>query len=295
MVYAECGESIVITRFPVSGCTFIRDTIVGAFCLFESMVSILPFVDDMHVLDLGSTDGTRELLQEIADSNPRIFVHDGHFSCVDAAAFAHAANDCIELGNHDVVWFWQADEVWHERLLSGIVAEFERGNFDLSFWRYQLRDNFQRMKWPPHPIHRVGNRRNGMFYFVNDGMNSNRTWDARLCSEYDGGWFLKWGQMNPLDIPMWDMVLDVSLVGGFRDNIIKRRELHAPMWHEPPTIEGVEADQWHRLACADDAWVTQSTPFDIPTIMRWHVGRVLYAVRPSLIGALKRDEVYYEI
>ena len=275
--------------YPISGCTFIRDTIVGAFCLFESMASLLPFVDDMHILDLGSTDGTKELVQEIADANPRVSLWHGQFSKIDAGAFADAANDCIALVGHDNVLFWQADEIWHEDLLLRMEERFKNGEFDLSFWRYQLRDNFQKMKWPPHPVHRVGYRKEGKFNFVNDGMNSDRTWDARLCSEYDGGYFLKWGQMDPLTIPVNDMIMDVSLVGAFRENIVRRRQLHAPMWHEPPTIEGMDADRWYKAALENPDWTKQDTPYDIPAIMRWHVGRVQYSVRPDLIEALKAD------
>jgi len=275
--------------YPVSGCTFIRDTIVGAFCLFESMASLLPFVDDMCILDLGSTDGTWELLCDIAAANMRVTVIKGQFSRTDASAFADAANDCIALGNHDNVLFWQADEIWHEKLLARMGEHFERGEFDLSFWRYQLRDNFQRMKWFPHPVHRVGNRKDGKFNFVNDGMNSDRTWDAKLCAEHDGGWFLKWGGMDPLTIPVRDMIMDVSLVGGFRDNIVRRRALHAPMWHESSDIEGKNPGQWHQRALQDPIWTKQDTPYNIPRIMRWHVGRVTYDVRPDLIDALKND------
>lgn len=272
----------------VSACTFIRNNFDGAFCVFESMASLLPFVDDMHVLDLGSTDGTLGVLEDITKYNKRVHLHHSQFSHVDAAAFADAANDCIKLATHDVVLFWQADEIWHEDLLRLMRQLFEDGCDDLSFWRYQLRENFQAMKWFPHPVHRVG--RKDRFNFVNDGMNSDRTFDARLASTYGMEYFPQWGTMDPLEIPVNEMICDVGQMGGFRDNIPMRRALHAPMWHEDSKIEGLWPDDWLAREYRNDNWVKPTTPFDIPYIMEHHVGRVSYGLNAEVLEALKADE-----
>ena len=271
---------------PISGATFIRDNEEGAFCLYESMASVLPFVTDMHILDVGSTDGTLQWLQAIAEVNPKIHIHQGRWSVVDAKAFADAANDAILLCQNDVVWFWQADEIPHQNVLK-MLPEYINTHDNLVFWRYQLRDNFQAMKWFPHPVHRIGTKRD--LLLVGDGMNTKNVFGYDVIGDYNQGWFTKWGTMNELDIPVEQMVLDVSLVGAFRENIIGRRKLHAPMWHETDHIEGKKPDQWYKDAVANDAWTTQTTPFDLPEIMRWHVGRVKYAIRPQLIDALKAD------
>lgn len=271
----------------ISAVTFIKDTFIGAFCLFESMASLLPYIDEMVILDLGSTDGTQDALRAISMANPKIRTLTSQFTREDASAFADAANEAVFHASHDNVLFWQADEIWHEDLLERMAGHFREDYYDLSFWRYQLRDNFQHMKWFPHPVHRVGPKAN--FNFVNDGMNTDRTWSAKLCSIYDGGWFIKWGQMPELDIPVKDMILDVSLVGGFRDNIPGRRRLHAPMWHEEPKIEGISIPEWIEQANRNPDWTKTESPFALPKIMKRHVGRTVYNLDKDIFEALKAN------
>lgn len=276
--------------YNLSACVFIKDTFTGAFCLFESIASLLPFSDEFIVMDLGSTDGTLDYLQEIEAANPKVKLITGKFPTIDAGAFATLANDLIAECKNNNVLYYQADEIWHPDLLRLMAQEFEQGNFDLSFWRIQYRDNFQRVKWFPHPVHRVGQK--GSFNFVGDGMTTDRTWNAKLCSNYNGGYFTQWGEMGQEGIKPYvhEMIMDVSLVGGFRDNIIERRALHAPFWHEEPTIEGKPAKQWEAEAVANGDWVRTDTPYNLPQIMRFHVGKTRYYLRTELLDALKRDD-----
>lgn len=277
----------------ISAATFVRDTLKGGFCLFESMAMWLTLpVDKMIVLDLGSTDGTRELLAQIADKNERVELHDAHFSKIDAAAFADAANECIALAPTDVVLFWQADEIMHEGLIPFVLANLAREREEMTFWRVQLRENFQGIKWFPHPVQRVGNKAKG-FTFVGDGMNTQGYFGPPLVGDYDGGWFIRWGaefEKSPTELPTHQMILDVSLVGAFRDLIVERRKMHAPFWHEPPTVEGVDADKWHAQQLVNPNWMKTTTPFNIPKIMRWHLGKTRYYLRDTLFQALKQDK-----
>jgi len=274
---------------PVSGCCFIKNTFLGAFCLFESMASLLPFVDDMTILDLGSTDGTEHYLKAIANSNPRVRVLHGEFPATDAGVFATLANTLIAGVKHDAVLYWQADEIWHEDLLLLMEERFKRDEFDLSFWRIQYRDNFQTVKWFPHVVHRVGVK--GRFNFVGDGMNTDRFMEPPICSDYGGEYFMQWGQMGQEKIKPYvnQMITDVSMVGGFRDNIPFRRMAHAPFWHEEPTIEGKPASQWHADALADPKWTRPASPYNLPKALRFHVGRTSYEFRSDLFDALCRD------
>lgn len=275
--------------YQLSTCVFIRDTFTGAFCLWESMATLLPFCDEFVVMDLGSIDGTRETLNEIAMTNPKVRLLSGEFPRIDAGAFADLANELIDKCRYDNVLYYQADEIWHPDLLRLMKAEFETGNFDLSFWRIQYRDNWQKVKWFPHPVHRVGQK--GKFHFVDDGMTTDRTWAARLCSTYGGDHFMKWGEMGQEGIKSYvnEMIMDVSLVGGFRDNIIERRILHAPFWHEEPHIEGKPASQWKEFALNNPDWTKTESPYNLPPIMRWHVGKIRYELRPELLEALKHN------
>lgn len=272
--------------YNLSGCVFIKDCFVGAFCLFESLYQLLPLVDEMIIMDLGSTDGTFEELQGI-NSNPKIRLYKHEWPFTDANVFATLANDLVAMCQNENVLYFQADEIWHEDLIERMKGEFEQGNFDLAFWRYQTRENFQKIKWYPHPVHRVGKRNN--FNFTGDGMNTDRVWDARICSQYGGEYFTKWGKMSNEEIKSYlnDMILDVSLVGGFLGNIKKRRELHAPFWHEEPTIEGINADEWLEAEEKNNNWTESDSPFNIPDIMRDHVGQKEYKLRGWLREKLK--------
>jgi len=279
----------------VSGCSFISNCFRGAFCMFESMATVLPYVDDYTVLDLGSSDGTLHYLERIADVNPKVTLLRGEFpQDKDAGNFAKLANDVIAMCPNKVVWYHQADEIWHEDLAPLILGNMTVEQSDMAFWRIQYRDNFQKVKWFPHIVHRVGEK--GKFNFVGDGMNTDRYMEPPIISDYDGGYFTKWGEMGEGAIKPFisQMVLDVSLVGGFRDNIIDRRALHAPFWHEPPTIEGKPADQWRIEAEMDENWTKKKTPFDLPGIMRWHVGRTRYELREELFDALCANDLPYK-
>jgi len=129
----------------ISGSTFISNNYVGAFCLYESMASMMHLVDDMVILDMGSYDDTPLVLQQIADANSKVRIINTQYSRVDAGALADAANDCVTAWKYDQGIFWQADEIWHENLLTMLEEELDAGHYDLSFWRYQLKNKWQRI------------------------------------------------------------------------------------------------------------------------------------------------------
>lgn len=276
----------------LSAATFIRNNDDAGFCLWESMASLLPFVEDMTILDCGSTDGTLQRLEDISSQNKRIRVIRTSFSVQDAKAFADIANACVASWQNNVGIFWQADEIWHEHLLGMMAKQIADGAEDLAFWRYQLKENWQEMKWPPHPVHRLGPKDN--FVFVQDGMNTSRTFGVNCCSTYNMGWFIRWGDefkgRYPV-LPTHEMILDVSANGGFIDNIVRKRRLHAPMWHEQPHIDGVPIEDWVARQRSNPNWGKQDTLFDIPTIMAYHLGKPTYTVRDELINALRSDDI----
>lgn len=282
--------------YPISACVFIRNNSAG-FCLYESMASLLPLVSEFVVLDLGSDDGTFETLQDIAAHNKRIKLLKGRFNYEDASIFAGLANDLIEICQYPNVLYYQADEIWHEDLLRLTEKKFQAGQFDLSFWRIQYKQNFQYVKWFPHLVHRVGQK--DRFNFVGDGMNTDRTWDAKICSTYGGEYFPKWGEMGQEGIKPYvhEMITDISLIGAFRDAIPARRRLHAPFWHEEPTIpdrEGRHKSEsvWVAEASVDPDWTKTESPYGLPTILRYHVGKTKYELRPELLEALREDKTW---
>ena len=293
--------------YPVSACCFIRNNSVG-FCLYESMASLLPLCREMVIMDLGSDDGTLETLADIANHNPKVKLVSGSFYNIDANVFATLANDLIAMCKYDNVLYWQADEIWHEDLLKLMEQRFERGEFDLSFWRIQYANNFQYVKWFPQLVHRVGykgkdikfNEEKENFEFNNDGMNTTRQWDAKICSDYGGEYNIQWGEMGQEGIKPYvnQMITDVSLIGGFRDNIPDRKRMHAPFWKETevliPYFDRVTKKQplmseseWMQTALADEDWTKEDSPYNLPAILRYHVGKTKYELSPELWEALR--------
>ena len=284
--------------YPLSVCVFIYQNSAG-FCLYESMASLLHLCSEFLVMDLGSDDGTFETLHDISNSNPKVKLVSASFpkqsdGSVDASAFAVLANDLIKMCQFERVLYYQSDEVWHENLVSLMEEEFKQDHYDLSFWRIQYKYNFQAPKWFPHLVHRVGYKNN--FNFVGDGMNSDRTWDAKICSHYGGEYFPKWGDMGEEGIKPFvnEMITDISLIGGFRDIIPARRKLHVPFWHEQPTIPDFNGhhkneDVWMEEARNDSRWTMKQSPYNLPSILKYHVGQVQYHLRQDLLRAIKND------
>ena len=282
--------------YPLSGCVFVRDTFKGAFCLPESIYQFLPFCDDITIMDLGSTDGTKEFLLDIARHNPKIkVILEDNFPFTDAGVFAALANTLVEFCQHPNVLYWQSDEIWHEDLLEQLKQRLDNGQFDLSFWRIQYANNFQYVKWFPHLVHRVGQK--GRFNFNGDGMNTDRVWDAKICSNYGGEMFPKWGDLGQEGIKPYtsEMVTDISLLGAFRDNIPDRRRMHAPFWHEEPNIpyfaNGKQTpmgeSDWYNRAIGDTDWLKKESPYNLPKLLRYHVGKIRYEIRPELLEAIR--------
>ena len=281
--------------YDLSVCVFIRNTFKGAFCLFESMAQLMPLADEFIVMDLGSTDGTLETLLDIEKHNSKVRITYGMFQKNDASEFAKLANRVINFCNCSRILYYQSDEIWHEDLIKVTKEMLETNIENLSFWRYQLRHNFQRIKWYPHIVHRIGTKES--LNFVDDGMNSQGAQGVRMCSNWGSEHFLQWGDRykhRPVDLPTQEMILDVSLTGGFLENIPDRRKMHAPFWNEDPINpsmpadeEGMVLDRWIVKHRNDPNWHKQTTPFNIPEIMRYHVGKQRYELRPELLELLK--------
>lgn len=286
----------------ISACMFIKDGIEGAFCPWESMATLIPLVDEYVVFDCGSTDGTLENLKSLATRNRKIRVEQGDFPINpitgqrDAGSFAEVANKAIDLCKNDLVLYHQADEIWHENLVAMMAKKLEAGIHPkgMAFWRYQLRENFQTVKWFPHAVHRVGFR--DSFSFVGDGMNTSNYNDPPICSNFDGGWFIKWGDVfkdYPTLLPTHEMILDVSSIGGFIENIKLKREKHAPFWNENPNeinLGGyfVNLAQWYQEQQQNMNWFQRKTPFQIPEIMKGLVGETRYPMREEILLRIAR-------
>jgi hypothetical protein len=152
-------------------------------------------------------------------------------------------------------------------------------------------------------------------------MNTAHFNDAQIVSNYDGGWFTRWGAefskgtfetvdengnpyiygaykkertggKFPQEIPTHEMILDISSIGGFLDNIVGKAKKHAPLWRRkddsihidgrPYNLEG-----WYRNELKNSDWIKNHTPFDIPEIMRPLLGHRKYTVREDILNRIE--------
>jgi glycosyltransferase involved in cell wall biosynthesis len=102
---------------PTLGGTLItRDCIRLDYCFEEAIRSLLPVVDEMIVLDCGSTDGTLERLREIeAEGNGLVVFQDGPWGIApDYHRLSVLYNIASGFLRADWQFMIQADEVLHE-------------------------------------------------------------------------------------------------------------------------------------------------------------------------------------
>ena len=121
----------------------------------ESVASYLPYVDKIVIVDLGSTDGTYEILQQCAQ-NDRIEVYSRPWDLASGpsalkTAWEHHREFCA---GADVLHI-EADEVLDSALGKSIQRLHNSGCDDLRIIRYQVEQNFQRIRWGGTPCHRL--------------------------------------------------------------------------------------------------------------------------------------------
>lgn len=288
--------------YNVSAFVFTKNTFHGGWPLFEAMANALCICDEVRVLDLGSTDNTWEVLWQMSLANPRIKTMKGSFDKIDAGVFADLPNEMQKHCTHDNLMYFQSDEIWHEELLALTEKEFKKGNFDLSFWRYHLRNNCQIIRQFPQRVHRVGKK--GEFNFIDDGMNTDRANDAPLVGHFHGGYYMKWGaeggtfKLDPPYLPTWEMIMDGGLIGMFRSNVYKRKAMHEPFWRDGMSMPAwneqgqeirISMEEWINKEIINPEWENKISPFNIPKIMRGLVGELKYKLRPEVEQALMED------
>jgi glycosyltransferase involved in cell wall biosynthesis len=274
------------------------------------MITVLSVVDEFHVVDFGSTDGTLEILREIAAKNPRIKVHQRTWTKTnDSSTFADAANECCAICPTDHVLFYQADEVFHENLMRKIKEKYINGEYNLNFERIQLSHGMHVVKWLPHACVRSIDKRK--YKYANDGMTVGDSGGTfMMCRNPLTGVFgnsrqFPWHQPKPglefdgknptalnavmAEVFPWDEFL-VDTSSSFRDNQAGKKELHAPFWRETANIQpGMKNEEWLRREKMNSLWERKEPSFPLPKIIQGLVGMTSYSLRPEIREALEKD------
>ena len=118
----------------------------GEAYIEEQLTSILQNLgegDEIIVSDDGSTDGTRDIVQNIAKEDGRVKLIDGPCKGL-IKNFENAISACTG----DVVFLSDQDDVWHADKAQTVVACFEETGATLVLHDAQMTDNEQHMLYP---------------------------------------------------------------------------------------------------------------------------------------------------
>jgi glycosyltransferase involved in cell wall biosynthesis len=259
---------LVVRMNKVSAVTVAKDAIKRHSCLFENMVNLLTVMDEVLIIDAGSKDGTYERLLDIAANNLKVTVDSGE-NCMNTA---------IQSARYERVLYFYQDEVFPVELLRKIRINMFDGYPNLIFWDLILRNNFQSYKREPDLIRRTGWRDHLTVDSPVEG-------DVKLCSER-----LQW--RHPWDINevhryIEDFVFGVVSGTAFINQAKDRFE------SDFGDTSGIDFAGWYRDAVKNPEWMSTESPFEIPPILRHHLGKTKYELRPEIIQALKRNDTYY--
>lgn len=238
----------------VSGFSYIHNAIAGGYPIREAIEAIRDYVDDILIVDCQSDDGTRQLLERLG-----VEIIDGEWGnrAGETLAAAHALHsEC----SGDVIVHFEADEVYDQNLIREISIEIEMGNHDLSVWRLQICQNFQRCQWYPELVHRI--------YPKNSVSKAGHT-----TTRHNDG--------KPID-QQWGYLWDIT--NCFRDNWKQRFEQQMALWgHSEPLYRKVPLhflqnpiDFDVEAFLREPQWTWEHTPFNIPDVLKPLVGKTRY-------------------
>jgi hypothetical protein len=261
----------------ISGFTFIHNAIDSGYPIVEAIRAVQPYVDEVCVVDMQSTDGTKELLEKMTSSpvcnantyNPYVSTYndevplkiiDGYWGNEAGETLRQAHNQYRQCSG-DVIVHFEADEVYDDRLIKYIAELIKYDHTDISVHRLQLEQNFQRCRWYPEPTHRVFPR---LSYTRKEGHTTDRHSQAMILGPEDGY--------------LWD------ITNCFRDNWMNRVRKQAELWNKEPqyimtpvhSLSEKEAQHW---LYGGRHWEWKTTPFNIPEILKPLVGMVKYEAK----------------
>jgi len=229
----------------ISGFTFCHGCISGGYPIRECINSLLPFVDDMVVVDCESTDGTRELLETMP-----VRIIDGKWG-TDAGETLKAAHALHIECKYDTIIHAEADEIWDPKLLATVVNHINKGHNELSVYRLQTEINQCRIREYPTQVHRAFRRGS------TEKFGRTTTTHSKAINIPDEGSYL------------WD------LTNCFRDQWLGRINQNANLWSESPIYRHTPE---HFLASPivedidsflkSEVWTRKTTPLNIPDILK---------------------------
>lgn len=261
----------------VSGFTFVHNAIHSGYPIFEAIHAIRNYVNEVVIVDMESTDKTRELLNRYSEMCfntkgnledeflgecrcPAINIIDGKWGN-QAGETLKEAHSLYKECSGDIILHFEADEVYSKGLLDIIVECIQLDMKNLAVYRLQLEQNFQRCRWYPELVHRVWPRN---IDIEKVGCTTNYVKADAISSEFG---FL------------WD------ITNCFRDNWLNRVKKQAELRDEKDNyvMVPIHTLQESKIRTAyiterlnEPHWIWKATPFDIPDVLRPLLGMTKY-------------------
>lgn len=189
----------------ISGFTFIHNALAAGYPIYESIMAVLRYVDEIVVVDMQSTDGTREFLSGMR----KVHIIDGVWEPGTGGACLAKAHAQHEHCKNDVILHFEADEVYDHSLVQ-YITEASKTCDQMAVWRLQVSQNFQRIRWYPTPVHRVFRK-------------GSVTKEGESTREHKSGKIVPL-MMDPSCGFLWDVT------NCFRDNYLTRCMQQAELW-----------------------------------------------------------------
>jgi len=243
----------------INGFSFVHNAIESGYPIIEAIESVMFWVDDLYVVDMQSTDTTRQVLSKMG-----VNIIDGKWGNMAGETLAEAHKlHCFCSG--DIIIHFEADEVYPEKLLSEIVYQIDQGKYNQAVWRLQLEQNFQRCRWYPEKVHRVYPK--GTVRKVGHTTDLHKQGSKLYVVPQEYGY-------------LWD------ITNCFRDNWLNRVYKQAELWNEQPKYRKVSKhnsgvkelpDGLTGSFLSQSHWTWQDTPFDLPANLKPLVGVTKYS------------------
>lgn len=237
----------------VSGYSFIHNGINGGYPFVEAIKMVQPFVDEMVIVDMESTDGTQDVLRKLG-----VKIIEGKWGS-DAGDTLRQAHSQYWKCENDTILHFEADEVFDDRLIKRLVYLAKFGPMrNYSVYRLQVEQNFQRIRWYPELVHRVFSKTDGV---RKEGHTTN-THDLAEIVGVEYGF-------------LWDCT------NCFRDNYLARISQQAELWHGKFNYTYAPLHINHESQLNRDTlatrlnerhWLWKKSPLKIPNILKSLVG-----------------------
>jgi len=166
----------------ITGINVVRNCIENGYPWVESILSAYPMCDEYLVNDGGSTDGTRETLQQLQRIYPRIKIY--HIPDTDNIRWDSVSsqiNHLIHEAQGDIIFLGNADELIHEQDLQKVQQDAEETTLRiLRFNRREITHNWSKLSEETYHPARIAKNIKGIY----------QNWNSYGGDEflYDDGW-----------------------------------------------------------------------------------------------------------